>query len=191
MTNKYQRIINGAPADVYDVLDAFGSGTPRNDLSGQTFGKLKPIQYNNGRWACMCDCGNVAFVKTGNLTSGNSSSCGCAKAAARKRKDMKPGDSFGRWTLMSYLGGSRWSCVCQCGTEGTASTSNLRDGKTKSCGCLNDEAITTHDMSHHPLYKTWRGMVARCHVESDKSYKWYGARGISVCDEWRKTFLIL
>lgn len=42
--------------------------------------------------------------------------------------------------------------------------------------------------SNHPLYSTWIGMIARCHSENNNSYRWYGARGISVCELWRKDF---
>lgn len=34
----------------------------------------------------------------------------------------------------------------------------------------------------------WYGMISRCHKPHDKSYKWYGARGIRVCERWRKSF---
>ena len=31
----------------------------------------------------------------------------------------------------------------------------------------------------------WSGMVQRCHNPNTRGYKWYGAKGITVCDEWR------
>lgn len=37
----------------------------------------------------------------------------------------------------------------------------------------------------HPLYLTWRGMLARCHNPNNPAYKDYGARGIIVCERWR------
>ena len=42
--------------------------------------------------------------------------------------------------------------------------------------------------SNHPLYSTYRHMVSRCHKPDTDSYKYYGARGISVCDRWRNDF---
>jgi thymidylate synthase len=36
----------------------------------------------------------------------------------------------------------------------------------------------------HPLAKTWEGMIARCYSEDSPSYKYYGARGVHVCDAW-------
>lgn len=39
-----------------------------------------------------------------------------------------------------------------------------------------------------PEYLAWRSMIRRCHVPRDKAYKWYGERGIFVCDRWRDSF---
>jgi len=38
------------------------------------------------------------------------------------------------------------------------------------------------------LYSTWTGMLQRCFDKKSKNYKNYGGRGISVCDEWVKSF---
>jgi hypothetical protein len=40
-------------------------------------------------------------------------------------------------------------------------------------------------MSCHPLRMVYIHMFRRCYLPIDRAYKWYGARGISVCDEWR------
>lgn len=38
----------------------------------------------------------------------------------------------------------------------------------------------------HPSFGSWWGMVQRCHYPKAVSYHNYGARGIRVCDRWRK-----
>lgn len=43
-----------------------------------------------------------------------------------------------------------------------------------------------HGMSKTSTYKSWEAMIQRCSNASLKSYKNYGGRGISVCDEWTK-----
>lgn len=45
-----------------------------------------------------------------------------------------------------------------------------------------------HGMSGTTEYKAWQGMIRRCYEKSNDSYKWYGARGIVVCDRWRNSF---
>ena len=45
-----------------------------------------------------------------------------------------------------------------------------------------------HGLTGHPLYSRWNNMKSRCHNPNNPSYKDYGARGITVCDEWRNDF---
>lgn len=40
----------------------------------------------------------------------------------------------------------------------------------------------------HPLRAIWYGMIGRCHNKKNRAFKNYGARGITVCDKWRKSF---
>lgn len=46
-----------------------------------------------------------------------------------------------------------------------------------------------HRQSTTPIYRVWRGMKSRCHDPRCADYPRYGARGITVCDEWRNDFL--
>ena len=46
-----------------------------------------------------------------------------------------------------------------------------------------------HGLSKTPEYRVWTAMIRRCHNPIDKSYRWYGARGITVCKSWRRSFL--
>jgi hypothetical protein len=57
----------------------------------------------------------------------------------RRRLDLT-GQRFGRLVAMSIIGAGRWACICDCGRTGEFRVSNLRSGKTKSCGCLPREA---------------------------------------------------
>lgn len=38
------------------------------------------------------------------------------------------------------------------------------------------------------VYRIWQGMKSRCYNRNDGKYKYYGAKGVSVCDEWLKSF---
>ena len=41
-----------------------------------------------------------------------------------------------------------------------------------------------HGLYKDKAYTTWRNMLTRCYFESSVSYKYYGAKGVIVCDEW-------
>lgn len=41
----------------------------------------------------------------------------------------------------------------------------------------------------HPEYEVWKGMRSRCSRPSVDSFKYYGARGIRVCDRWLHSFV--
>lgn len=45
-----------------------------------------------------------------------------------------------------------------------------------------------HGLSKHPLYFMWKNMVSRCYYTGCGKYKNYGAKGVTVCDEWRHDF---
>ena len=71
---------------------------------------------------------------------------------------------------------------CFCGNEFKTQISDIKGGHTKSCGCFSKRK--THGLRKHRLYSTWRGIIKRCsNIESD-SYKYYGGRGIKVCESW-------
>lgn len=42
-----------------------------------------------------------------------------------------------------------------------------------------------HGLRYTVLYDTWRHIRGRCYRVTDKAYKNYGGRGITVCEEWR------
>jgi len=80
-------------------------------------------------------------------------------------------------------------CRCDCGHVFTASVQNLKRQHYKSCGCEKrnniGNAVRKHGLTGTKLYSIWAGIKRRCFNEHENSYKDYGARGISVCEEWR------
>src|ERR1043165_9449734 len=77
------------------------------------------------------------------------------------------------------------SARCHCGKTGKYMLVKLKDGHTKSCGCLHKKVmskiLTSHGLYHTRIYKIWNGMVDRCRRKKNKRYKNYGGRGIVVC----------
>ena len=92
-----------------------------------------------------------------------------------------------------------YKCVCECGNEVIVRATHLKDGNTKSCGCLSSEVhrdlckvlgeeTYTHRMINTRIYRIWGNLVNRCVNINNPAYKNYGGRGISVCDEWKYSF---
>ncbi len=87
-------------------------------------------------------------------------------------------------------GRSAWRCRCRCGEEVVVSISKLRNGNTRSCGCLRREGrrFVKHGACRGgvllPEYRVWAHMRERCESRTSKDYKNYGGRGIGVCRRW-------
>lgn len=103
------------------------------------------------------------------------------------------GQKFGRLTALYKLNNYHkdrvhWLCICDCDNLVEVSRNNLQSSTTKSCGCYNKERIketnSTHGKSHSRLYDIYYKMRSRCYNKNDKCYKDYGARGITICDDW-------
>ena len=164
------------------------------DLTGMKFGKLTVVERDYETtdknncifWKCRCDCGNIKSIRAGGLRSGNTTSCGCTR-----RNDLT-GKRFGRWTVIkkSRKDGhiQMYLCKCDCGNIAEVAQSNLTRGKSKSCGCLQKEQardrFTTHGKRRTRLYTIYANMKLRCYNKKNKSYKLYGERGITICNEW-------
>lgn len=104
------------------------------------------------------------------------------------------GQKFGLLTVKervknSSSGSVRWKCLCECGNYVVCLAYNLKDGHTRSCGCLHKKGTrTTHGMRHTRLYGIWTDMKSRCDNPNMKRYFDYGGRGITICDEWHNSF---
>lgn len=100
---------------------------------------------------------------------------------------------FGRLIPRQYVGNAQWLCDCDCGATKNVLTKHLRSGASQSCGCLRDDKTRAANTKHggtprsgdKPLYKVWCGIKRRCQNPNEPSYRYYGARGIRVCEEWQ------
>lgn len=113
-----------------------------------------------------------------------------------RAKDIS-GQRFDRLLAVGPVGMNRhkmilWLCRCDCGNESIVIGIMLRSGHTRSCGCFaadrRKEWNTTHGMTDTPLHIVWKGMKARCENPASVNFKHYGGRGISIYEEWSRSF---
>lgn len=104
------------------------------------------------------------------------------------------GQRFGRLVVLAdsgkrYKGKSiLWRCICSCGNITDVAGYNLKNGNTKSCGCLQRK----HGESNRNitrLYRIWRNMKTRCYNPNQSNYKYYYAKGIKVYKKWKNDYL--
>lgn len=104
---------------------------------------------------------------------------------------MTPGDRYGQLVVQSdapSAGGCRRTvCTCDCGRVVVVRASNLRSGNSTSCGGHRAPGgRKTHGMTGTATYRGWGSMIRRCSEPRNASYRYYGGRGIKVCDRWLK-----
>lgn len=123
------------------------------------------------------------------------------------------GMTFGSLTVIkrevNIQSHSMWLCGCTCGNTKIIRGGSLKSGSTRSCGCIlkeiNKQKIEKikvdrkaaglgppgrkHGMSGTALYNIYNGMLQRCYNKNSSIYKYYGGRGVTVCDKWRESFI--
>lgn len=140
---------------------------PMKDRVGERFGLLQIVshvgrdKYNRFTWRCKCGCGNEKTISYHKLRYGGIKSCGCLMKKCRivghKIEDHKidghksggckfdiTNRRFGRLIAQKLVGHNKeraalWECKCDCGGTKITRGTFLRCGKTKSCGCLEQE----------------------------------------------------
>lgn len=96
------------------------------------------------------------------------------------RKDVKPG-------ISEFY----WKCVCDCGTTKTIPGRALKsENGTRSCGCSRRKPLThgyctVRKSEEFRVHRVWSQMIQRCRNPNSSSYRYYGGRGINVCERWQ------
>lgn len=106
------------------------------------------------------------------------------------------GDRFGRLVAIRHVSGRRWLFKCDCGKEHVALKYNAQAGYSTSCGCFHKEDLRERNLRHgHALehgssktYTCWRNIIQRTTNPKNSHWKYYGARGISICARWLESF---
>lgn len=113
--------------------------------------------------------------------------------------DLIQGSKFGRLSFLNDTEEktpdghiiSLWKC--ECGNNARKAKSRVINNIIKSCGCLGREVQKTHSRTHgmrgSKEYNTWAQIKGRCHNPRNKDFPKYGAKGITVCEKWRESFI--
>lgn len=103
--------------------------------------------------------------------------------------ELKERDAYGNIVV---------AASCPCGNLFTCRRSTWKNG-VKSCGCYRSRAVSESNLKRipkvegvyakdHPMRSIWKNMRDRCTNPRSPWYKYYGGRGIKVCDRWLESF---
>lgn len=111
----------------------------------------------------------------------------------RKKIDII-GKKFGKLTIIdgAYIKDYRvyLRCKCDCGNEKIILRENITRGLTKSCGCYKKtNSLDIKYPNYTRLWNVWYGIKRRCYCDKENSYRFYGAKGITICNEWKNDFM--
>ena len=169
------------------------------DLTGQKFGKLTAISYDQDKkkWLCKCDCGNDKYASCGHLRSGQTKSCGCLLGKNNGNFQNIIGLKFDKLTVLKLSGNvddhgkKLYDCECECHNHVERTHYQLVHLKNNSCL----ECSTKHkkqtvgvNSTSLPEYKNWSAIYDRCYNKNLLHYSNWGGRGIRMCDRWKNSF---
>lgn len=121
----------------------------------------------------------------------------------KKRKRINHiGEKHGRLTIIKDIEDGvrpsgqtyrRVECRCDCGNVIQCALSEVLKGSISSCKCYRHDYFTKHgcNMKSSPyrrVYNIYCDIKKRCYNKNSWAYRWYGERGIGMCDEWRNNF---
>jgi hypothetical protein len=105
--------------------------------------KILPCGQTQAKFRCLCECGKYVDVPGLRLRSGQTRSCGCLQKDMMKERAIDlTGKIFGRLTVIERSAKSSssrhvyWKCLCECGSIVYVKSDDLRNGHTRSCGCV-------------------------------------------------------
>jgi len=165
-----------------------------DSVIGSRFGKWLIIgdadkdAKSNRLALCQCECGTQKIQRLSTLQSSNSTQCKkCRMDEFNKITDII-GQKFGSSTVISRLENNnrkeaQYLVRCDCGSERKVLGYRLKAlASTKCPRCR----VKTHGKSYSSIFRIWSGLFRRCYNKNFKAYKYYGGRGITVCERWFK-----
>lgn len=170
------------------------SGNKKIRLEGKQFGDLKvieevaPITTSNGTvsraWLCKCKCGNTKVIAQSILKTGRDCSCGCKTNAYEI-----VGKKFGKFLIIERLDNQRdkyghMRSLYLCKKNNGETVIKDRHSLTALEIVKEKKKRDREERKIKKLKQTYASMKDRCFDNTSKGYKWYGERGIIICDEW-------
>jgi hypothetical protein len=187
--------------DKYNHWTIVGETSPYKDKKGNTFKRVTAI----------CICGKESNLTLSSLVCGKTKSCGCEVDYSNRLVTAESPISaldiaqvnkrdLGEWVVLKEVSYKRkkdlsieriLEVMCNCGYIKTCNYSSI--GKSKSCFNCSIKNIKPRFTKEERCLKAsirgrYYGMIRRCYDSDNKSYISYGARGITVCDEWRDNY---
>lgn len=116
--------------------------TPSEIQPGMKFGHWQVIKFDHSNehrikyFLCKCEvCGNIRPVRGTALINGTSTAC------SKSCSESLLGLTFGKWTVLKKDASKprNYICKCECGTIKSVFGGSLKQGSSKSCGCLKKE----------------------------------------------------
>jgi hypothetical protein len=109
------------------------------------------------------------------------------------------GKKYGKMTVLSEggrtnFGKVKFICKCDCGNTKEVIGSGLLRGTTTSCGCVHRAMISAlgkscgDGMPMCRLKKIFKAMNTRCYNKNSTGYKYWGGKGVTICDEWKDNY---
>lgn len=151
-------------------------------MAGKRFGKLLVLKNHRKiktfvEWECACDCGERCWKRGQSLREGAARSCGCVPRKPSRALIDLMGKRFGRWQVIGPRekrnGVSVWLCRCDCGNEERPSGQSLRNGTSKSCGCLAKEQISKRHLKDLSGKKVGRLSISDRTKRRNKVVYWW------------------
>lgn len=111
------------------------------------------------------------------------------------RVEVLTGKRFGSLVVGDFAGWTPdrracWRVQCDCGGGTVVRARALKAGTTKSCGCARKRAYDSARIhgDSYPVrsheYSSWACAKSRCNNPKNRSYAYYGGRGVAICDRW-------
>ena len=128
-------------------------------------------------WRCECTCGNEIVVRRDSLVGGKTTSCGCRKRGVERENLI--GNKYGYLTVTDIDSDrshsqTHWICECDCGNYVSVRGASLKNGHTRSCGCIG------HGREMDDLIGKRFGRLVV--VEFDHMDKYYSSHWVCRCD---------